>query len=32
MAAFPLEEASVAFARVAERGNRGKAVLRCRDD
>jgi NADPH:quinone reductase-like Zn-dependent oxidoreductase len=29
---FPLEEASAAFARVAERGKRGKVVLRVSDD
>jgi NADPH:quinone reductase-like Zn-dependent oxidoreductase len=29
---FPLEEASAAFARVAERGKRGKVVLRVTDD
>jgi NADPH:quinone reductase-like Zn-dependent oxidoreductase len=29
---FPLDEASAAFARVAERGKRGKVVLRVTDD
>jgi NADPH:quinone reductase-like Zn-dependent oxidoreductase len=29
---FPLEEAAAAFARVAERGKRGKVVLRVADD
>jgi NADPH:quinone reductase-like Zn-dependent oxidoreductase len=29
---FPLEDAGAAFARVAERGKRGKVVLRVRDD
>jgi NADPH:quinone reductase-like Zn-dependent oxidoreductase len=29
---FPLEEAAAAFARVAERGKRGKVVLRAADD
>ena len=29
---FPLEEAGAAFARVAQRGKRGKVVLRVRDD
>jgi NADPH:quinone reductase-like Zn-dependent oxidoreductase len=29
---FPLDEASAAFARVAERGKRGKVVLRVADD
>jgi NADPH:quinone reductase-like Zn-dependent oxidoreductase len=29
---FPLEEAREAFARVAERGKRGKVVLRGADD
>jgi NADPH:quinone reductase-like Zn-dependent oxidoreductase len=29
---FPLEEAAAAFARVAERGKRGKVVLRVSDD
>jgi NADPH:quinone reductase-like Zn-dependent oxidoreductase len=29
---FPLEEAGAAFARVAERGKRGKVVLRVTDD
>jgi NADPH:quinone reductase-like Zn-dependent oxidoreductase len=29
---FPLEEAGAAFARVAQRGKRGKVVLRVADD
>jgi NADPH:quinone reductase-like Zn-dependent oxidoreductase len=29
---FPLEEAGVAFARVAQRGKRGKVVLRVTED
>ena len=29
---FPLEQASAAFARVAERGKRGKVVLQVTDD
>jgi NADPH:quinone reductase-like Zn-dependent oxidoreductase len=29
---FPLDDASAAFARVAERGKRGKVVLRVGDD